>query len=252
MISPVSTFVNWTCLLAAIAIVVVVGERRGCSNAGIMLSNKILGSPIIVYGESMEKSISDSSSTQLLFKVMFRVDCILKGEPTQRIIQITDAGIKMGRSACQYLEAGTEYVVFLEKWKDGYRPTDFQELTVADNMTIDLLQKTCQLTRMPPTGQDSVGVKCPAVSMRSFCPDDERLDIMSKHHKSEQSDGHTESPFNANPHFGNFQLQKNVNVTDGKMKIADKGNNGLSAHYNGNNFIFISIMISFIYFAFVV
>jgi len=248
MIFPVSIFVSFTCLLA-VNNVVVFGERRTCTNGGTMLSNKIMGSPIIVFGEVMEKRIYNISPTELLFSASFHVDCVMKGSPTERIIQITDAGIKMNSTACQYLQAGQEYVVFLEKWKDAYRPTDFQELTVSDNITVDLLQKTCQLARLPPIGQNSIG-NCPNVSVPPYCF--ERLDIMSKHRQSEKNEPHTQLTFNSNQNFGNFQSQHNVSVTDGKLKIADKKNNGLSLHHHHSNNIIFLIMAYFIYLSFLV
>jgi hypothetical protein len=80
-------------------------------------------------------------------------------------------GVKAGHTACQWLEPGRNYVVFLEKWGmniNGYRPLDFQEL-VADNITYELLEKTCHLIRIPPLY--STIDRCPQnVSMKEFCP----------------------------------------------------------------------------------
>jgi len=79
-------------------------------------------------------------------------------------------GIKTGRSACQWLDPGKLYVVFLENCGSNmsiYCPLDFQERMV-DDMTYELLQKTCRLTRIPPL--HSISDKCPNVSMTEFCP----------------------------------------------------------------------------------
>ena len=72
-------------------------------------------------------------------------------------------GIKTGHTACQWLDPGEIYVVFLEKWGmniNGYCPLDFQERLV-DNITYELLEKTCHLTRIPPLHSISDNVlKC--------------------------------------------------------------------------------------------
>ena len=72
--------------------------------------------------------------------------------------------------ACHSLEPGAFYIVFLEKWgmaSNGYRPLDYQERLV-ENMTYELLEKTCHLMRLPPlhASRDN----CPNVSMNEYCP----------------------------------------------------------------------------------
>lgn len=69
--------------------------RRQCSNTGILFSDKITQSPIIVYGKSLAKRIYVETDTELLFNVTFRVDCIFKGgEQIPDRMEITNAGMK--------------------------------------------------------------------------------------------------------------------------------------------------------------
>ncbi len=78
-------------------------------------------------------------------------------------------GIKTGRTACQWLDPGKFYVVFLEKCGSNgttYCSLDFQERLV-DDITYELLEKTCHLTRIPPL--HSISDNCPNVSMAEFC-----------------------------------------------------------------------------------
>lgn len=162
--------------------------RRRCINSGVLFPDKILRSPTVVYGEATAKRVYLESDTELLFNVTFRVDCIFKGQDVEHRIDVTQAGkknnadrivkgthllllgIKAGHTACQWLEPGNFYVVFLEKWgmdSNGYRPLDFQERMV-DNMTYELLEKTCHLIRLPPL--HSTTDNCPNVSMTEACP----------------------------------------------------------------------------------
>jgi len=184
------------------------GARRRCVNTGALLPDKIMRSPIVVYGEPTAKRIYVDTDTQLLFNISFRVDCIFKGQNIENRIEITDAGIKTGHTACQWLDPGKSYVVFLEKWgmaNNAYRPIDFQEL-VADDMTFELLQKTCHLARRAPLNTSSY--KCPNVSMIEFCPFD-KSDIQNMP-KSGRTDFNMQSPFDGS---NQFQLQQNVTVT---------------------------------------
>lgn len=83
---------------------------------------------------------------------------------------IVFVGIKSGRTACQWLDPGRFYIVFLEKCglnTTAYCTLDFQERLV-DDMTYELLEKTCRLTRLPPL--NSITNHCPNVSMTEFCP----------------------------------------------------------------------------------
>jgi hypothetical protein len=50
---------------------------------------------------------------------------------------------------------------------NGYRPLDFQERFL-DNLTYELLAKTCHLTRTPPL--HSITNNCPNVSWHKYCP----------------------------------------------------------------------------------
>jgi hypothetical protein len=79
-------------------------------------------------------------------------------------------GIKADRTACQWLDPGKFYVVFLEKCQFNesiYCALDFQERLV-DDITYELLERTCYLTRIPPL--NSISDNCPNVSMTEFCP----------------------------------------------------------------------------------
>jgi hypothetical protein len=72
--------------------------------------------------------------------------------------------------ACQWLDTGHLYTVFLERWgmnMNSYRPVDFQE-SLMDNVTYDLLAKTCHLKRIQPL--NSMNNNCPNVSMMKYCP----------------------------------------------------------------------------------
>jgi len=51
---------------------------------------KVYQSPIVVIGTSLNKNID--LNIRNLFNVTFLVECILKGQPTQRIINIVQAG----------------------------------------------------------------------------------------------------------------------------------------------------------------
>ncbi|CAM4797759.1 unnamed protein product [Rotaria magnacalcarata] len=131
------------------------------------LENSINGK--LLYGKSIGKVIYVDNDAELLFNVTFRVECILKGQDIKNRIEITDAGIKSDRIACQYLDPGNAYVVFLEKCglnMNAYCPIDVQE-RLADDTTLELLEKTCRLKRNPPL--DSLSNNCPSVSMPEFC-----------------------------------------------------------------------------------
>lgn len=161
--------------------------HRRCINSGVPFSERITHSPVMVYGQVLSKRIYVDSNTELLYNVTFRVDCILKGQEIEQEIEITEAGrdrmicffrkiigvfqgIKSGHTACQWLDPGHIYVIFLEKWGTNvntYRPIDFPELFM-DNKTEDLLAKTCHLSRMQPL-HSSIN-HCPNVSMIKYCP----------------------------------------------------------------------------------
>lgn len=64
------------------------GERP-VSNT-VLFATKVQESPIILIGTSMNKLIDPNVPN--LFNVSFLVECILKGRPTQRLIQIVQAG----------------------------------------------------------------------------------------------------------------------------------------------------------------
>lgn len=157
-------------IFAVIYFVKVDGSRRRCINSGILFSSKILRSPIVIYGETISKQVYRDTNAELLSNVTFRVDCVLKGQNVEHEIDITEVGIKSGHMACQWLDPGFVYVVFLETWgneKNTYRPVDFQELVVDDN-TKELLAKTCRLTRRQAL--NSLHDNCPNVSASGYCP----------------------------------------------------------------------------------
>lgn len=218
-------------LICLVGLVSIDGSRRRCINSGILFPDKILGSPIVVYGESIGKRVYVDTDTDFLFNVTLRVDCILKGQDVEHQIEITQAGIKAGHMACHSLEPGAFYIVFLEKWgmsSNGYRPLDYHERLV-DNMTYELLEKTCHLMRLSPlhASRDN----CPNVSLNEYCPHDEiDVSIMPKQKNAENTYANTRpSYFNS----GNqFYLQSNVTIprdTSGAMRTGDHRSNSASS-----------------------
>ncbi|CAF1365169.1 unnamed protein product [Rotaria sordida] len=147
-------------------------RRRRCMNTGILFLDTIARSPIVVYGKSLAKQIDIETDKEILFNITFRVDCIFKGQYIENRIEIIKAGIKTGLIACQYLDPGKFYVVFLEKCTSNmniYCPLDFQE-RIVDDLTLELLERTCHLKRISPL--NSISNKCPNVSIDKFCPND--------------------------------------------------------------------------------
>ncbi|CAF1360086.1 unnamed protein product [Adineta steineri] len=195
------------------------GERRRCMNTGVLFTDKIIHSPIIVYGEPLAKEIYVDTDMELLFNVTFRVDCIFKGqEDIVNRINITEAGIKMNRSACQWLDPGKFYVVFLEKCESNmnvYCPLDFQE-RIVDDMTYELLEKTCHLTRIPSL--HSTSNNCPNVSMTEFCPNDEiDVKIIPKQKQTEYVQPNIRTSFN---NANQFYVQSNGTISNDKPLVA--------------------------------
>ncbi|UJR22303.1 hypothetical protein I4U23_025361 [Adineta vaga] len=200
--------------------------RRRCNNTGVLFTDKIFGSPIIVYGESIRKAIYLETETELLFNVTFRVDCILKGAKLEHQIEITSAGIKEGRNACQWLDPGYSYVVFLEKCQSNmtlYCPFDYQE-RVVDEMTHELLQRTCHLTGIPPL--HSTTNNCPNVSMPESCPNEEgemKIIPKSKHIDDDDHNINMRTSFN---NINQFHLQSNSTSSRSIVgQIVDNPNN---------------------------
>jgi len=140
--------------------------RRRCLNTGILFPDKIYGSPLVVYGESLGKRIYLETEKELLFNVTFRADCIFKGDQIDQRIEITNAGIQANRTACQWLDPGRLYIVFLERCGNVFCPMDYQE-RIVDEITSELLEKTCQLTYLSP--RNSIVNNCPNVSLTEFC-----------------------------------------------------------------------------------
>jgi len=79
-------------ILYLIFLIEINATRRRCINSGVLFPDKILRSPIVVYGESIAKRIYLDTNTELLYNVTFRVDCILKGQDIENQIEITEAG----------------------------------------------------------------------------------------------------------------------------------------------------------------
>ncbi|CAF4881697.1 unnamed protein product, partial [Rotaria socialis] len=145
------------------------GKLRSCPSTGAFIWDTVPRAPLVVYGKSIGKEIYVDTDTELLFNVTFRVECVLKGQDINNRIEITDAGIKSDRIACQYLDPEKFYVVFLERCglnMSAYCPIDVQE-RLADDTTLELLKRTCRLKRDPPLYSSSNN--CPNVSMPEFC-----------------------------------------------------------------------------------
>jgi hypothetical protein len=79
-------------ILCLIFLIEISAARRRCINNGVLFSDKIFRSSIVVYGEAIGKRIYVDTDTELIFNITFRVDCILKGQPIESQIEITDAG----------------------------------------------------------------------------------------------------------------------------------------------------------------
>ncbi|CAF1006028.1 unnamed protein product [Adineta ricciae] len=132
----------------------------------ISLDAKVQQSPLIVLGISLNKHFY--TNIHNVFNVSFLVQCILKGEPTQQVIQIVQAGSLLGRRAHQNLDANREYLVFLEPFFQGtYRPVDLEDIPYSIHID-DLLATTCGLSRTYPfmEANDTEAAlinKCPAV-----------------------------------------------------------------------------------------
>ena len=78
------------------------GNRHRCINTGVLLSDKVSRSPIVVYGKPVGKRIYLDTNIELLFNITFRVDCIFKGENIQKRIEITEAG-RIVLNSCLFL-----------------------------------------------------------------------------------------------------------------------------------------------------
>ena len=56
----------------------------------IPFPTKVQESPVVIIGTALNKNMD--INIRNLFNVTFRVECILKGRPTRRIVQIVQAG----------------------------------------------------------------------------------------------------------------------------------------------------------------
>lgn len=61
-----------------------------CANDTIDFASKVENSSFVVFGMSKQKTLADGSDS--MFHVNFQVDCIFKGPPIPRMINITQAG----------------------------------------------------------------------------------------------------------------------------------------------------------------
>ncbi|UJR30464.1 hypothetical protein I4U23_017997 [Adineta vaga] len=131
----------------------------------ISFDRKVQQTPLIVIGISLTKNFHKDIDD--LFNITFLVQCILKGKPTEQIIQIVQAGSLLGRHAHQKLDVNREYLVFLEPFFHGtYRPVDFEDIPYSTQID-SLLKKTCGLSRSYPftEGNDTEAAlinKCPS------------------------------------------------------------------------------------------
>ncbi|CAF1288629.1 unnamed protein product [Didymodactylos carnosus] len=193
----------------------------------ISFTTKIENSPYIVYGMSMNKITEQYIPN--LFNVTFRVDCILKGKPMDRIINIIQAGGPLlGRKFCQDLDAGREYIVFIERFFDVFRPIDFQEIKF-DDETAQLLEKTCSLARIQPLRYNSsVKDQCPTVSAN--CATDSKMDF-SVSIKETSTIGSTHEIVSS--------VQKNLTVllsnSLGKIQLKEPNDKSLFSDINGRS-----------------
>ncbi|CAF2432696.1 unnamed protein product [Rotaria sp. Silwood2] len=230
-------------ILCLIFLIEIDAKRHRCVNSGVLFSDKVMRAPIVVYGQPIAKRIHLDTNTELLFNITFRVDCIFKGEDIENQIEITEAGIKMGHTACQWLEPGEHFIVFLEKWGtniNSYRPLDFQEVIV-DNMTYELLEKTCHLTRIAPLY--STINNCPNVSISEYCPhDDIDVSLTSSEEYSNNINFNVKSSYYDD---GNkFYRQSNVTIIKDASIITQIENNSKNYAYSlTKNWISMIIII---------
>ncbi|CAF5209985.1 unnamed protein product [Rotaria magnacalcarata] len=79
------------CLIFILINLILASECDKNSNEDVPFSTKVQESPIIVFGTSLKKK--NDINIRNLFNVTLLVSCILKGQPTQRIIHIVQAGL---------------------------------------------------------------------------------------------------------------------------------------------------------------
>lgn len=148
---------------------------RTCPTDNVDFKTKVQNSTIVVYGKSMAKTLNEGSDS--VFHISFQVDCILKGPPTARQINITNTGRVPGRQYCQEFPVGRGYsVAFLEPVSTTendpktFTPTDFVEIVNEGKLIEDLLRSTCSLTqRVPLNSIATVAEICPSVSTAPEC-----------------------------------------------------------------------------------
>jgi len=146
-----------------------------CSNDTINFATKVDNSSIVVYGKTLGKLLYAEDDAK--FYVLFQVDCIFKGPEIDKQINITQAGYVKGKKFCQEFPLGQgNTIAFLERNplnkndSKTFIPSDFVEIPFTNNLTDELLTKTCYLHQLLPFESNvSIHDVCPAVSTDSHC-----------------------------------------------------------------------------------
>lgn len=146
-----------------------------CPEDTVDLATKIANSSIVVYGKSIGKALYDGNDE--MFYVTYQVDCILKGPPTAKLINITRAGEVEGQTFCQDFPVGRGHsLAFLEPNPENvndtqtFVPADFVEVDFVRNVTSELLVDTCGLRHVLPLNSSNlISNVCPVVSTSARC-----------------------------------------------------------------------------------
>ncbi|CAF2369905.1 unnamed protein product [Rotaria sp. Silwood2] len=147
--------------------------KRKCAEDTIDFATKVENSSIVVYGKAIEKVLEEESGST--FRVIFRVDCILKGPPIAKYINITRAGRAEGKIYCQnFPSALDQTVAFLELDSSSdsktFIPSDFAEIVFEDDSINEELVNTCNLQQSVPLDSSlSITDVCPSVSTGPQC-----------------------------------------------------------------------------------
>ena len=96
-------FIVAVCLLLFVKIEAL--RRRHCSSTGFLFPDQIVRSSVVLYGESLAKTISVDTDRELLFNVTFRVDCVLKGDNVEHRIDIVHAGKRSVYFRCSLFDS---------------------------------------------------------------------------------------------------------------------------------------------------
>ncbi|UJR16058.1 hypothetical protein I4U23_002971 [Adineta vaga] len=150
-------------------------RNRDCHPDDISFANKVANSSFVVYGKPTAKTLYNDSDA--MFYGTFRVDCILKGSPIDNVIQIMKAGRVDGKTYCQDLSVGRDYVIAFLKQDplqknntNTFVPMDFADMPVEGNATSQLLADTCNLQQILPIRSSAlINDICPVVSTHTHC-----------------------------------------------------------------------------------